>query len=311
MAEPGDRAVPDRKAGPGASEALDFEPVTRKKESRNFSIKLFSSLVLLTVVVGGGAWYFYGQQLVGGGDEAPLIRAAEGPVKVRPDNPGGMAVPDRDKLVYDRMQGLENQPVERLLPPPETPLAPPGTETVGKTLEEMASVPAAAPPPTPEPAARPTTAEVLAARPPSPPPPALEAAVKKPIAAIKQKEAVKPKPPAAKPKAEKKAATPAAKPETLMARTAQPQKAPAKFYRVQLAAVRTPERAREEWARLQKKHSALLGLLSLSLTRADLGAKGIFYRLRAGPLATQSAARGLCRELAKRKVGCLIIRPEK
>ena len=287
MAEPGDRAVPDRKAGSGASEALDFEPVTRKKGSRNLNIKLFFTLVALTAAAGGGAWYFYGQQLVGD-DAAPLIRAAEGPVKVRPDNPGGMVVPDRDKLVYDRMQGLENRPAERLLPPPEIPLAPPGAETV----EKMPAAPAAIPAPAPEPATRPTAKEVLAAKPPSPPPPALEAEVKG-LTAV-----VKPEPPAAKP-------------ETLMARVPQPPKAPAAVYRVQLAAVRTPERARKEWARLQKKHSTLLGSLKMSLTRADLGTKGVFYRLRAGPLATEGAARDLCGELTKRKVGCMIIRPEK
>ena len=284
MAEPGDRAVPDRKAGSGASgasEALDFEPVTRKKGSQNLNIKLFFTLVALTIAGGGGAWYFYGQRLAGGDDAAPLIRAAVGPVKVRPDNPGGMVVPDRDKLVYDRMQGLENRPVERLLPPPEVPLAPPGAETAEKAAPALTPPPA----PAPESAARPTTKEVLAAKPPSPPPPALEAAVKK--------------------------LTTATKPETLMARATEPPKAQASVYRVQLAAVRTPERAREEWGRLQKKHSTLLGLLTMSLTRADLGTKGVFYRLRAGPLATQSAARELCDELAKRKVGCLIIRPEK
>ena len=45
------------------------------------------------------------------------------------------------------------------------------------------------------------------------------------------------------------------------------------------------------------------------MTKADLGAKGVFYRLRAGPLADEKAARQLCRELTKRQVGCLIIKP--
>ncbi|HEC90382.1 MAG TPA: SPOR domain-containing protein [Alphaproteobacteria bacterium] len=300
MAEPGDRAVPDRKTESGASGAsggLDFEPVTRKKGSQSLNIKLFFTLVVITVIGGGGAWYFYGQRLAGGDDAVPLIRAAEGPVKVRPDNPGGMIVPDRDKLVYDRMQGMEGRPAERLLPPPEIPLAPPGAETLEKTVTAPAVMPSpVTSPPALEPAARPTTKEVLAAKPPSPPPPVLEDEVKKLTAA-------------AKPKAKKEAATPAAKPETLMARAAKPPKAQASVYRVQLAAVRTQKRAREEWGRLQKKHSTLLGLLTMSLTRADLGTKGVFYRLRAGPLATESAARELCDELAKRKVGCLIIRP--
>ena len=54
----------------------------------------------------------------------------------------------------------------------------------------------------------------------------------------------------------------------------------------------------------------LLGDLGLKVTKADLGAKkGIYYRLRAGPLADEKAARRLCRQLTKRQVGCLIIKP--
>ena len=85
-------------------------------------------------------------------------------------------------------------------------------------------------------------------------------------------------------------------------------KAPA--YRVQLAAVRLLERAQGEWDRLRSKNTDLLGKLALSVVKADLGPKkGVFYRLRAGPLADEAAARGLCAKLASRKVGCLIVRP--
>ena len=46
------------------------------------------------------------------------------------------------------------------------------------------------------------------------------------------------------------------------------------------------------------------------MTKAELGpARGVFYRLRAGPLADEAAARRLCARLSKRKVGCLIIKP--
>jgi hypothetical protein len=45
--------------------------------------------------------------------------------------------------------------------------------------------------------------------------------------------------------------------------------------------------------------------------RADLGKKGIFYRLRAGSFANQVTAKALCQSLAKVKVGCLVIRPGK
>ena len=50
--------------------------------------------------------------------------------------------------------------------------------------------------------------------------------------------------------------------------------------------------------------------MGLIVTKAHLGpGKGIFYRLRAGPIANETAARTLCQQLTKRKIGCLIIKP--
>jgi len=62
---------------------------------------------------------------------------------------------------------------------------------------------------------------------------------------------------------------------------------------------------------LQKKHQSLLGKLSLNVVRADLGKRGIYYRLRAGTFANQVVAKALCQSLAKVKVACLVIRPGK
>ena len=81
-------------------------------------------------------------------------------------------------------------------------------------------------------------------------------------------------------------------------------------YRVQLAAARTPERARLEWDRVRLKHLDLLGDLALTVTKADLGSKkGIFYRLRVGPLPSEGSARELCKKLSQRKMSCLVIKP--
>jgi len=310
MAEPEDRAVPDRPDRPNPSDALDFEPVTRKKTSGVFqglNFKLFFMLVVLTVAGGGGAWYFYGDRMAamnGGG--IPLIRAAEGPVRVRPENPGGMEVPDRDKLVYDRMQGLKSQQPERLLPPPEAPLPLPGP-LPGTTPTVTEPEKPAAPPPVKEEPAVPTKAEVEAISKPAPAPAPPEAVVKAEPEKAEPEKAKEVSSEPTKPVAETPAAS---KPETLMAATPKPD-ATAGVYRVQLAAVRSPDRARQEWERLKKQNQTQLGSLELSLTRADLGAKGIYYRLRAGPLKSELDARELCVALAKRKVGCLIVRPEK
>jgi cell division septation protein DedD len=325
MALPGNKALKVT-----ASDALEFEPVVPEPPKRRLGLKAFMFLV----VAAAGAWSYYGDQLIqlwrGGQGGIPLIKADPGPVKVRPVNPGGLRVPDRDKLVYDRMHGKSAGPgeaggesggAERLLPPPEQPLSKPRPKKeVAKETPKTKPVPEV-----------PTVKDVAAAIRPAPPPqaPTLSTAeeTKTPaLAPIKAKRESEPKAekltppvktlkPAPKPvtkpapKLEPKQATaakPAPKPET----SASAPIPSGRTYLVQLAAARSPQGARSEWERLRKKHLDLLGDLELKVTKADLGArKGVYYRLRAGPLADEKAARQLCQQLTKRQVGCLIIKP--
>ncbi len=77
---------------------------------------------------------------------------------------------------------------------------------------------------------------------------------------------------------------------------------------VQLASMRSREEAEQEWERLRESNRELLGGLSADIQRADLGAeRGIYYRLRVGPLADGRAAVALCRSLRERDVDCLAI----
>ena len=87
--------------------------------------------------------------------------------------------------------------------------------------------------------------------------------------------------------------------------------APAKngSYKVQIASVPSQEQAEKEWAKAKATNSDLLGALTMSIQRADLGAKGIYYRVQAGPLADDAAAKALCGSLQPRKIGCLVVRP--
>jgi len=55
-------------------------------------------------------------------DTPPLIQAETDPYRVRPENPGGTDFPHQDKLIYGRLAPSTDQPVERLLPPPEQPI---------------------------------------------------------------------------------------------------------------------------------------------------------------------------------------------
>jgi hypothetical protein len=49
--------------------------------------------------------------------------------------------------------------------------------------------------------------------------------------------------------------------------------------------------------------------LTPSVVKADLGEKGTFYRLRAGPVVDKPTAEGLCSSLAGRNVGCIVVKP--
>ena len=80
-------------------------------------------------------------------------------------------------------------------------------------------------------------------------------------------------------------------------------------FRIQLGSLDTATAAEAEWRRLRRRHRDLLEALRPQVQRTDLGAKGVFYRLQAGPLADAGRAKGLCEALARRNVRCLVITP--
>ncbi|MBT4937753.1 MAG: hypothetical protein HON14_01375, partial [Rhodospirillaceae bacterium] len=274
--------IPELDTGDLRADTLEFERIARRSKPKRTGLK-FLLLVVLLGGAGYGAWAQWGDEIIGrNADELPIVRASEKPLKVRPEKPGGIEIPNRDKLVYDR---LEKKPpeekTENLLPRPEVPLSPPQPKPVEKAEITVKPEPKQETKPAPAKTvgSQPTTAEV--------------AAVKKPAPA--------PKPP----QSEKKIV--AAQPKEVAPIAALQFKAAVNTsYQIQLAAVRNEAAAKKEWARLQKKHQSLLGKLSLNVVRADLGKRGIYYRLRAGTFANQVVAKALCQSLAKVKVACLV-----
>jgi cell division septation protein DedD len=220
--------------------------------------------------------------------EAPLIKADSEPVKVRPERPGGMEVPNRDKLVYRRLEGLAEPPVvERLLPEPEEPLPPPRP----KPAPQTESAPAAAPERTLPSGAAENMVE--------PPPPATQDK-RNTLAAV---------PPPAKTGA-KPGAEAGTKPQPHDGgKPADTAAKPSSAYQIQLVAVRKREQAEGMWNKLKGKHPDVFANLEPNIARADLGKKGVMYRLRAGPIDSEAKARSLCADLGRRKVDCLVVRP--
>ena len=241
-----------------------------------------------------GMWLAYEQGVRKGVQMAPpLIRADKSPVKVAPEEPGGMEVPHQDKTVYDRLSGKpETVEAERLLPPPEVIVKKPEPvqepedkpEPVEKVAEKADTVANEVP-------------LVKAGAPAKPEEPKPEKEV-----------AVAPKPEPKPAPAPKPAPPPPAKPEPKPAAKPAPAPSPS-GYLIQVGAYRTADKARTGWARLVKGNKALLGALSPVIVEADLGNRGVFHRLRAGPVDGAEAASALCNRLKQRKVGCLVIKP--
>ena len=236
--------------------------------------RVFATMLVLLVMglFGGGLWFAYveGTRHAGGdraSGEVPLIRADEHPTKVKPERPGGMEIPDRDKLIYNPTRPV----VEHLLPPPEKPMPRPAPPPAPPAQAETPQLAAAAPPAAGAPVNTP------AAAPASPP-------QQQPAAPTNQAAQGSPKPASAQ--------------------------LPAKSggTRLQLGSVRSEEAARQEWERIKRKNPDLLGSLSATPIRADLGDKGIYYRIETGPVADPAAAGRICDELKQRNIGCIIAR---
>ncbi|HEX3885570.1 MAG TPA: SPOR domain-containing protein [Stellaceae bacterium] len=80
-------------------------------------------------------------------DNLPLIKADPQPMKVKPDQPGGLVVPDRNMAIYTERQG--GPPVEKLLPPPEQPEARPVAPPPAPAAPPQVAMAPAAPAPAP------------------------------------------------------------------------------------------------------------------------------------------------------------------
>jgi hypothetical protein len=273
---------------PGAP--LDRLPAPRRRHGG--MIVTAAILVIFGVVI----WYVY-QRATQSGDALapPLIKAEQGPVKVAPNDPGGMQVPNQDKAIYDRIgnNGAKTGTVEKLLPPPEMPK--PEAPAPAKPVEMAKAAPVApvTAQPLPAPAtsaAPPPATSAPAAGPPAPAPSMLD----KPAVT-----AVAPAPPVDTGKAPPAPAKPSG--------TKSPAAADAGLVRIQLGAFRQTSEAEQAWQQLSKKFPDVLAGMNRTVVQIDLGEKGVYQRLQAGPLPDRAAATAACEKLKARNQGCIVV----
>lgn len=238
----------------------------------------FGGGVAAVLVVGGGI--YWGLSRAGGPRSVPVIEPDPRPFKVRPDDPGGLRVPNQDELIFERNRGSSLQPRDaRLAPEPEAP----SLEALRAQVAQPAPR-AAAPEPPAATAAPPTGAA-----------PRVAATTQPPAAASRAGAPATPAPVSA-PAAEQPAAptsfTPAANGRI----------------RVQLGALTSEESARGEWDRLARAHADLLGAFRPQVVRFERDGQATLYRLRTGGFADAATAQAFCEQAKAKRMPCVVVR---
>ena len=307
-------------------EALDGEAAEIPAADSRPRARLLPMWILIAAVgIVGVAWAmserYFGESE--GNKVVPLVTAEEMPVKVRPEEPGGVDVPDRDKYVYKSLTDDEPE-AEQWLPPPEEPMQRPPVEVAKIPAPEMVtetpdlgSEQATLDAPEPPPPSELGVAELAAAEQSSAPVEAAEAAeestadagqmveeaaqvviaeeaLEAPIEIVEADDAALSEPP---PDAE----APAAPVQSAALSADSP------GFLVQIGATKNEAAANGEFARLAKKHPEVLSGLGSIVIRADLGDKGVWYRMRIGPFATRGEAGGVCGQLKAVDIGCFVV----
>jgi len=77
-------------------------------------------------------------------------------------------------------------------------------------------------------------------------------------------------------------------------------------FMAQIAALRSEDAANAEWAKVSRLAPDLFVNAQKDIQRADLGAKGVFYRLRAGSFASRDAADAFCDQVQASGSGCIV-----
>ena len=244
----------------------------------------FAVLIALSFMV-GVVWKLYigSNEGTASGQNVPIVRADDAPFKVIPDDPGGMEIPHRDSTIFSSLkserEGGGNR-IENLLANDknEDPL-PRSQLFAGLNTEANPDIDAPAQDsPLDKPAgnaAQQMTDEIV---------PKKTEPVVKPV--TEPKPVVKPAPEAA--------IVPAPKPV-------------AGGYYIQLGSVKTNLGAQSEWKKIIAKYPNQLSGFSHRVEKADLGEKGIFYRIQAGPLNKDKATR-VCNDIKKINPGACLVK---
>ncbi|MEM7328335.1 MAG: SPOR domain-containing protein [Pseudomonadota bacterium] len=268
------KGEPDYDFGPYEDEYRGFE--IRDDETGRGPLILVLALGVL-LIFAGVVWNTYRQGVRPTEGGLPVIAADDVPYKRSPDQRGGVEVAGQDKAYYDSMDGLGDPAVQKT--------------GARNPIDIRRRDPVLA--------GGPSQATGTESAPELPPIEMVEddAPQSDPI----QLANVQPVPERAP------ARLPVAEVETPEVVSSASRFAASGSFQVQLSALRSREAAQSAWTGLQRTAPDLFVGANLDIQRADLGAKGVFFRLRVGSFADREAATGFCSDVKAAGKDCMVV----
>lgn len=280
---PNDLQIPIVNGGASRSVASGYRP--RRASEPGFRVMTIAAVAIGGVLAAGlGGWSLLARRPA----TVPLIEADSRPLRVKPENPGGLQVVGADEM------GAGG--VERLAPAPEAP----APQALRAQVQQAgpARLPAGAAPPAPVAPGAQVAASVA---------PAPGSSVS-PLPDTPTREVPGGRAAAdAAPRATLPGATlPSATTPTAAIPAAAPHNAlPHSTTMVQLAAVASEAAAQAEWQRLSRRMPDLLGERRPVVQRAEAGGHAV-YRIRTGGFADLAEATGFCMKVKAKGAACTL-----
>ena len=295
-----------------SDEVRVFDGSEEDEDTEGSRLPLLIVLALLVLAMFAGfVWLAYTQGVARGRSQTPVLTAQAGPARVAPQNPGGAEQPFKGFKIYEQPAPPDDGVAQDAAPAAMTPPVEAPVQQVAKAepvKPEPVKVEPAKVEPKPAPVAKvaapPAAKPVAKVTPPPVAKPAPQIAAASPPAAIKSEPIG---PASAAPRA---LPTPAAKVEAAprvatLPPIAAPAAKPASGSAVlQIGAYKSQADADAAWKAYAARHAALLAGYGPDVARADLGDKGVWYRLRVTGFASKDVASAVCDRLKADGGGC-------
>ena len=277
--------------GPYEDEYRGFD--MRDDDSGRGPLILILALGVL-LIFAGVVWNTYRQGIRGADGSLPVLLGDQNAYKRVPDNQGGLQAAGQDNAYYSQMDGMGDPAQLRTF-----------TRDSGATVDLAGA----------------SEAEIQAARQGAAAPITFKQPIERPAEALPQTDA--PTAPIGESPATSARTGPirltnvqaGPAPAETAAATIEPTPSPAPVLRfdkggdfqVQLSALRSEEAAQNAWNVIRGSEPSLYQGAPVQIQKADLGARGVFYRLRVGTFAGRERAKSFCDDVKATGRDCMVV----